>query len=297
MADSIPTLRRSAARLSDLWAGFSYADSIVARGGVWTMICWLPMAVFAALPTSLTDSWSAGSNPVHFWQDPTAALFLLLFPGSLLGGFVSGAVLSGGAAGFPDSLKRGLKAVAVLVSAILIFGALMMSSSDEKAPLAAGIFFIIGAAAAVAGMFGGFMRWVGDRALPTARPAPAVPADPAKAWLEAVASSLREAGLLDYASAMALHKQLRNSGQADPEGRPPFEDKYEDVFLKLKDAFPAKDRTDWLAANEYLRRAALTAARAGGGSATRARAALETAFPGRSGEFYDWVADCARKLP
>lgn len=302
MADSLPTFRRLGAGLSDRWARFSYADSIVAQGGVWTLICWLPAAVLAVLPQSLVSSWTSGSKPAHFWQDPSAAVFLLIFPGSLLGGFIAGAVLCGRAAGFLDSLKRGLKAAAVLACAITVFAALMFTSSDPKAPVAAVIFLFFGIGAALAGMFGAFMRWLGDRSMPATKQqsgdknTPETVGQTDGDWLAAVAEELAGAGLFDYATALAVHKALQASGRTAPDAPPALGAEYEEIFTKLQALFPGKKREDWLEANALLRKGALLTAKAGGG-AKAAREAMRDCCPELGDGFYEWVADRARQLP
>jgi hypothetical protein len=298
MADSIPTFRRLGSGLSDFWAGFSYADSIVARGGAWTLICWLPMTLIFVLPSSyfeaLVQSPSAGFGV-------TSLFFLPLFPGSLLIGFVVSCVLAGRPANFLDSLKRGLQGVAMLVCGLLVMAMSILASEDQKAGLLAVIILWVAIGAALAGMFGGFLRWVGNRPLPP-EPAPgegpgAAPAGQAGAdWLASVAEELSGAGLFDYATALAVHKALQASGRAAADALPPLEAKYEEIFAKLQPLFPDKKREDWLEANARLRQAMLMTAKAGGG-VKAARAALRDTCPNLSDAFYEWLADRARQLP
>ncbi len=295
MTDRFPTFRRWSGAPARAWAKFSYKDSLTAQGAAWTLSAWLIGGVMSAVLFYIGDTLGEGGAR---GVDPGMPSLLLVFPGSPIIGFIIGAALSGRAAGFLDSLRRGFTVSAFLFFSLQVLAVLTLVFGDEKAGLVAAILFWIGVSALLAGLTGAALRWTGERYLPAPRPKPApetVPVPAGSHWLEAVAKALREAGLCDYATAAAFHRQLQKSGQAAPGARAPFEEKYDALFAGLGGTFPGKSRADWLAANETLRRAALTAAEAG--SPARGRSALEAAYPGMSSAFYDWAADCSRRLP
>ena len=298
MSDRFPTFRRWSGAPARAWAKFSYRDSLTAQGAVWTLSAWLIGGVISAVLFFIGGALGEDGASAR-GADASMSSILLVFPGSPVIGFIIGAALAGRAAGFLDSLWRGLKVSVFLFSSLQILAILTLAFGDEKAGLVAAVLFWIGVSALLAGLTGAVLRWIGEKTLPAPGPAPeaaaeAVPVPAGSPWLEAVAGALREAGLCDYATATVFHRQLQRSGQAAPGARAPFEDKYDAVFAGLAAAFPGKSRADWLAANEDLRRAALIAA--GAGSPARVRPALEAAFPGMSSAFYDWAADCSRRL-
>lgn len=301
MTDAIPTFRRCSAALSRAWARFSYSESLVAQGAAWTLSAWLIAGVVATLLSIIGGALGEGGSGGR-GVDPAMPSLLVIFPGTPLIGFITGAALTGRSAGFWDALKRGMKASAFLTFSIMLLAALTMASYSEKAGLVAAILFWIGVSAALAGLTGGALRWLGEKVMPAPRPVPApeaaqleVPAG--SPWLDAVAAGLREAGLCDYSTAAAFHRQLQQSGQAAPGSKAPFEEKYDAVFAKLSADFPGKDRASWLEANAILHRAALIAAKAFSSSPALVRPALEAAYPGMSGAFYEWAAESARRLP
>jgi len=301
MTDSIPAFRRWAGAPSRVWARFSYKESLVAQGAAWTLGAWLISGILATLLFVLEGSLGEGGDGGRAADNSISSL-LVVFPGTPLIGFITGAALSGRAAGFWHGMKRGLKASAFLFLAVQFLAVFFLIFGGEKAGLAAAILFWIGVSGSLAGLTGGALRRLGEKVLPAPKPKPApeaaqvqVPAG--SPWLDAVAAGLREAGLCDYATATAFHRQLQNTGQAAPGTKAPFEEKYDAVFAKLSADFPGKGRGDWLAANETLHSAALIAAKAFSKSPARVRPALEAAFPGMSGAFYEWAAESARRLP
>ena len=300
MTDSLPTFRRWAGAPARAWAGFSYAESLVARGAAWTLSAWLIGGGIAMLLFYLGESLGEGRKASLGGLDPGLPLFMLVFPGSPVIGFVVGAVVSGRAAGFLDSLWRGLKASAFLVFCILALAVLTLLSSGEKAGLVAAMLFWIAVSAGLGGILGGLMRWIGGRALPAPEPKTAPAVAPAGrddgAWLAAVAEELSAANLFDYATALAVYKALQSSGRAAPDAPPPLEARYEEIFAKLQALFPDKKREHWLEANAQLRQAMLLTARDGGG-VKAARAALGDTCPELGDAFYEWLADRARQLP
>ena len=171
MSESLPTFRRATGRLAAAWRDFSYKDSLFARGAVWTLVCWALGAVATSLLFMLGDY--AGPDPSGDFLrgvEPGVPALLAVFPGSPLIGFVTGAALSGGAAGFRDAMKRGFKASAFLFFSLLLLAALTMLSSSEKAGLLAAMFFWIAVLALAAGLLGAFLRWVAGPAKPASAP-------------------------------------------------------------------------------------------------------------------------------
>ncbi len=171
MSGSLPTFRRAAERLAAAWRDFSYKDSVVARGAVWTLVCWTLGAAATSLLFLLGDY--AGPDPSgDFLRGvaPGMPALLAVFPGSPLIGFITGAALSGGAAGFTEAMKRGFKASAFLFFSLLLLAAVTMYSDNEKAGLLAAMFFWIAVLALAAGLLGAFLRWVATPAKPAPAP-------------------------------------------------------------------------------------------------------------------------------
>jgi len=270
------------------------------------MICWAPVSVYSLLPSNLRYAIEYGAaDPERSQQVLTSAegiMFMLVFPGSVLIGFLAACGLSGSAAGILDSLKRGLKSVAVLFAALMILALCAMLFGDEKGPLVAAIIFWIGIAVLLAGAVGGRCRLGYDRLNPapaedpSATDAAQVRDAAAISWLEAVARGLGAAGLFDHATALRFYNRRVSAGQIPESSAPPFADKYSSVRAGVQEAFPGRTGEDWAAANEDLRLAVLLAAKAEGKTPGSALPLLECQYPGFSSEFYDWVIECSRKL-
>ena len=162
MTDSLPTLSRAAAA----WGRFSYRESIVARGAVWTLICWaLGSGLFFLLLTlpEYMGASAEGSSTENI--ELLMPVLMVIGIGSPLISLVTGAALSGGAKSFLDSLKRGLKAAAFPALVLLLLAAASLGSESEKAGLLAAIVFWLGVLAAVMGCFGGACRYVAGKFL------------------------------------------------------------------------------------------------------------------------------------
>ena len=166
MTGHLPTFSRWATAFSLAKARFSYRDSLVARGAVWTLAAWLIGGCIALLLVFISDALREEGSVGWQWTDLYLPFFMVVFIGSPIIAFITGCALSGRSAGFLSSLWRGLKACFFLIFALLVLAQLTLASSSEKAGLAAAIFLGIALATALAGLLGGFMRWVANRSRP-----------------------------------------------------------------------------------------------------------------------------------
>ena len=168
MTDRCPTFSRWAGAFAMAKARFSYRESIAVRGAVWTLAAWLIGGGIAMLLFFVGDALGEEGRAGWQWADLYLPFFMVVFIGSPIIAFIIGCGLSGRSAGFLTALWRGLKACFFLIFALLVLAALTLASSSEKAGLAAAIFAGVALAAALAGLLGGFMRWVANRSLPPA---------------------------------------------------------------------------------------------------------------------------------
>ena len=302
MTDPIPTFRRFFTSSAETAARFSWKNSMVARGGLWTIIYSVPAAILYLLSSIDVDPFGYSTNN----SAGSAIVFLFVFPGGPVFGFVAACCLAGRPTGILDAARQGAKAVAVLTGALLVFAGVWLFSPGEG-PLAGAIMFWVAVVCLVAGVFGGLVRLAYGKLSPAevkpmiegaGVPAPEpVPAAGDILWLEAVSSGLRSAGLFDYATARSFHKRLQSSGQIPQGTKPPLEEKYREACARTLQLCHGKTEQDWLAANEQLCRAILFARRATGGAAASSTAILAKEYPGFSEEFYSWLLDCSRRLP
>lgn len=162
MTDSLPTLSRAAAA----WGRFSYRESIVARGAVWTLVCWaLGSGLFFLLLTlpEYMGASAEGSSTENI--ELLMPVLMVIGIGSPLISLVTGAALSGGAKDFLDSLKRGAKAAAFPTLVLLLLAAASLGSESEKAGLLAAIVFWLAVLTALTGVTGALLRRLAGLAL------------------------------------------------------------------------------------------------------------------------------------
>lgn len=107
-------------------------------------------------------------------------------------------------------------------------------------------------------------------------------------WIETVFNALKAENLSDYYSAVKYHNSL--SGSAG--GAPPFQGKYEEVFLKLQARSPYKTVTDWNAANEQIYHMVCFAKK----NPAAVPDGLKKQYPGFSEGFYQWMSEVSRRF-
>lgn len=166
MSDAIPTFRRVYQAVMAWGDGFSFRDSVVTRGAVWTFVGWLPVPLLCSLLQAIA-AWSTEVGAeVTYLPDPGMMLFMTAFPWAPLAGFVLGCVFAARASGWLEALKSGLKANTALLLTMMILALLALNDPSEKAGLVAGIAFWLGVLAALLALLASLLRHLYDKLRP-----------------------------------------------------------------------------------------------------------------------------------
>jgi hypothetical protein len=143
MIDVLPTFRKICQAISAWGDGFSYRDSVVTKGAVWTLLGWLPVPLFCAFMQAVSVWSTELGAETSYIPDLGMLLVLTGFPWAPLAGFTLGCWLAGRAPGLWAAIIRGLKATFVLIFALMAAAILALVTGDEKAGLvAAGVFWL-----------------------------------------------------------------------------------------------------------------------------------------------------------